>query len=269
MLVPTLPKPLQVEWEMYTKESKGVPHLDELSDFLKLRAKVLASYTSVSVEQPPRFKPAEVKVERAPRKYRAAVHAATPRSSSNHSNSSNSSYSANRPNGFRYECILCPGSKHPLFQCEVFREMSIQGREDHIRNKNLCNNCLAPGHMGKDCRSWARCRNCGGKHHTLVHGDRRPPAAVNVVAANNNQSEQSVSINVASVGVNQLSEDQSTTLPNCLMMTSKVSITGPGGRQMVARALLDSGASMSLISSKLAKSLQLPKHAILCAFQVS
>ena len=161
MLVPTLPKPLQVEWEMYAKESKGVPHLDGLSDFLKLRAKVLASSTSIPVEQPPRFKPAEVKVECVPRKYRAAVHVATPRPSSNHSNSSNSSYSANGPIGFKYECILCPGSKHPLFQCEVFREMSIQGQEDHIRNKNLCNNCLAPGH-----RSWARCS--GGSRNSKL-----------------------------------------------------------------------------------------------------
>ena len=52
---------------------------------------------------------------------------------------------------------------------------------------------------------------------------------------------------------------QSLSLPNCLMMTGKVLVKGPGGRQVMARALLDSGSSMTLVSAKLAKSAQLPQ----------
>ena len=42
------------------------------------------------------------------------------------------------------------------------------------------------------------------------------------------------------------------------MMTSKVMLHGPGGKKLVSRALLDSGSSMTLISSKAAQILELP-----------
>ena len=43
-------------------------------------------------------------------------------------------------------------------------------------------------------------------------------------------------------------------------MTSQVVLTGPTGKQMVVRALLDSGAEVSIISSKIMNSLQLIKQ---------
>ena len=42
------------------------------------------------------------------------------------------------------------------------------------------------------------------------------------------------------------------------MMTSQGLVKGPGGRTMVARALLDSGASMSLVFNRVAQTLQFP-----------
>ena len=103
---------------------------------------------------------AEHRAEHQPRKYKAAVHSTTPRA----------------PNGptstILYECMLCPGIKHPLYQCPMFNNMTINQRGDHLRNKRLCYNCLAPGHPTVDCRSIARCRACGGRHHTLVHKDQ-------------------------------------------------------------------------------------------------
>ena len=50
------------------------------------------------------------------------------------------------------------------------------------------------------------------------------------------------------------------------MMTSKVLIKGPGSRQTIARGLLDSGSTMSLISNKLAQSLQLPRQSMTVSF---
>ena len=43
------------------------------------------------------------------------------------------------------------------------------------------------------------------------------------------------------------------------MMTSQVLLTGPSGKKLVVRALLDSGANTSVISSKVMESLQLKK----------
>ena len=50
------------------------------------------------------------------------------------------------------------------------------------------------------------------------------------------------------------------------MMTSQVLVKGPGGRQMVARALLDLGASMSLVPNRVAHTLQLPRLATPVSF---
>ena len=44
-----------------------------------------------------------------------------------------------------------------------------------------------------------------------------------------------------------------------IMMTSQVVLEGPKGQRMVVRALLDSGASMSLVSARAAQRLQLPR----------
>ena len=163
--------------------------------------------------------------------------------------------------------------------------MSVQGREEHIRSKNLCTNCLAPGHQGQECRSWARCRQCGGKHHTMIHKERRTQAPVNVITpvvtdsippnptvpmnlnivCNATDDPITSSVNVACTNTDKpinpiQSVTQSLSLPNCLMMTGKVLVKGPGGRQVMARALLDSGSSMTLVSAKLAKSAQLPQQ---------
>ena len=78
--------------------------------------------------------------------------------------------------------------------------MNIQQREDHIRAKNLCSNCLAPGQQGKECRSWARCKSCGGRHHTLIH---RNAAIINVVAVTSPTTTSSVSEPISIVSTNE------------------------------------------------------------------
>ena len=42
------------------------------------------------------------------------------------------------------------------------------------------------------------------------------------------------------------------------MTTAQLVITGPGGRELKARALIDSGASLSLVSERVAEILNLP-----------
>ena len=178
MLTLCLPKALQVEWEVQSKESKDVPPLDEFLQFVIFRADVLVTNPSAPAE--PKQKAPDVKPEHPPLRHRVAVNSTSARPSSNGPPSALE---------FRYECLLCPGDKHPLFHCQVFNDMSIAGRETHIRAKNLCANCLAPGHQNEDCRS---CRQCGGKQHTLVHMERRSPAVMNVVATSGIPSNMSI-----------------------------------------------------------------------------
>ena len=51
----------------------------------------------------------------------------------------------------------------------------------------------------------------------------------------------------------------SPSLQSSLTMTSQVLLEGPAGRKLVVRALLDSGSTISLISTKAANTLQLAK----------
>ena len=51
---------------------------------------------------------------------------------------------------------------------------------------------------------------------------------------------------------------QSPSIPDILMMTSQVTLTGPGRKIFLALALLDSGSSMTFVSSRAAQVLSLP-----------
>lgn len=243
--VTRLSKAMQTEWELHTKDTKSVPPIEEFVKFLRFRADAL---TTLKPSEP-KYKPIEPKQEPHPRRHKAAIHSSTPQHSTH---------------GCRYECQLCPGSKHPLYQCTIFNGMSIQQRGDHIRALKLCYNCLAPGHHTGECRSTARCRSCGGKHHTLVHRDRSSAPVTGEVASSNATpitSAISPMVNVVACDASSVSTNEPTALPSCLMMTTQVLVKGPGGRKTVARALLDSGASMSLISNRVAHSLNLPRQA--------
>ena len=120
-----LPKILQTEGEVHSKESKDDPPLEEFLKFISFRADVLSAAPPPVVEGKP--KSSEVKTESYPRKHRAATHANTARPSPN--------YRPASTEGFKYECMLCPGLKHPLFMCEVFNQMNVHKREEHVRTK--------------------------------------------------------------------------------------------------------------------------------------
>ena len=120
--------------------------------------------------------------------------------------------------------------------------MTASQRKEHVSSNNVCQNCLKPGHSAAECRSDYRRKFCSGKHHSMIHQEgtgtpgQTPTAAVNTTASP--------------------PTDQ---MPSSLLMTCQVLLTGPTGRTMVARALLDSGATISLITLKAMKTLALKK----------
>ena len=119
-------------------------------------------------------------------------------------------------------------------------------RKEYVMSTKLCLNCLKPHHVAHDCRSSYRCKaqDCGRKHNTLLHEDR--PA---VQTQSNHQSNSAV----------HSDESEEEQLEECLLMTSQVNLTGPTGRTITVRALLDSGSTLSILSTKLMKLLHLEK----------
>ena len=52
--------------------------------------------------------------------------------------------------------------------------MILSKREEYVRSKGLCYNCLIPFHRSKDCRKWSSCRFCKKKHCSLLHPKQNP-----------------------------------------------------------------------------------------------
>ena len=135
---------------------------------------------------------------------------------------------------YRWDCALCPAEKHPLYMCPTWNGYSVTQRLGHAKDRNLCCNCLIPGHQATDCRNKYRCRECGQSHHTTLHQTSEEKATpVNASLSDNN--------------------------PEGLMPTAQVLLRGPQGQEVQVRALIDFGAGSSLISSDLIKQLNLPK----------
>ena len=108
--------------------------------------------------------------------------------------------------------------------------------------QNLCDNCLKPGHSASICRSEYRCRTCRMLHNTLFHEEGTAPAT---------QPSQGTANAVIPVDTSGMK--------SALVTTTELKVTGPTGHVAMARALLDGRSSISIISSRLQKTLQLQK----------
>ena len=133
---------------------------------------------------------------------------------------------------YKWDCVLCKTEKHPLFLCPKWQAYTVAQRLSHIQQKNLCHNCLAVGHATESCKSHYKCRECQQPHHTTIHQTSTPPTPVNSVV--------------------------SSQVPDALMMTAHVLLSGPRGVKTQVRALIDPGAGISLVSSRIAQMLSLP-----------
>lgn len=222
-----LPKKLQILWEQNTKKEKKVTNVFAMLDFFLEHAATLTPSSLTHSYQAPRPEAQDKKPRQQGRRHdNAQPHR---QKATVHVSSTPASPS------YKWECQLCPGEKHPLYLCTKWLEYSITQRLAHVRAKSLCHNCLAVGHAAANCRSTYRCRDCQQPYHTTIH-----------------QTAPTTQVNYSS--------RTQTKLPDALMMTAQVTITGPGGHTLPARALIDSGAGMSLVSSRVAQSLKLKLH---------
>jgi len=67
------------------------------------------------------------------------------------------------------DCVMCKTSRHPLYLCDKFKQLSVQKRIDIIKNAKLCYNCLR-SHRGNPCK-FSNCTICQKRHNTLLHID--------------------------------------------------------------------------------------------------
>ena len=129
----------------------------------------------------------------------------------------------------RSSCIYCGEDTHKATNCHVVKD--VTKRKRIISEKRLCFNCTAEGHRASDCKSKRSCENCKRRHHTSIYeaatrqqrDDQKPPEQVMLSTAENNVIYPVVVVKVDGI---------------------------------TCRALLDTGAGSTYISSSLASKLQ-------------
>lgn len=130
------------------------------------------------------------------------------------------------------ECYFCGKHDHKLFSCPKFLLTKETERIEFVKSKKLCKVCLN-GHPGK-CRFHFKYSHCKQNHNTLLHTET------------NSESTNQENVSLLS-GLNNNKQ--------VLLPTAKVKVLTKDDRELVVRALLDSGSQSSFISTQLAEKL--------------
>ena len=218
-----LPYKLQIDWDNDQPDDNVVVPYPKLLEYVTKKVFTLTDHkTSTPAPlDPPEKRPARKQERKQEHQHKEKSHV----------------YSVSSPtpaSSYKWECVLCTPDKHPLHVCPKWSNYSVAQRLSHVKDRKLCSNCLAVGHLTAKCKSTYRCRDFGQAHQTSIH-----------------QSSPS------SVPVNSTTS-QSQQVTDALLMTAEVLLKGPGGHQMKARAFIDPGAGVSLISSRVTQILDLP-----------
>ncbi|XP_011859870.1 PREDICTED: uncharacterized protein LOC105557283 [Vollenhovia emeryi] len=161
-------------------------------------------------------------------------------------------------------CPIC-SANHYVAVCPKYSSKTVQQRMSIIAKHKLCYNCLG-SHRSSACRVTKRCLKCGHKHHTTIHQLNK---------FNNSASKQSDKINttqpntdhtntktpVAS-GSTVLHSTTALKVTSCILLaTAQVLIQSQKGYIVKARALIDQGSEISLITERLVQRLHLTRQA--------
>ncbi len=235
------------EWQRQSQDKTDIPHYQDLTNFLDLRAQsseaVVTDSTRRSIKQD--FSQARRSVNSWVKP--VASHVANATTSRN--------------------CVICKTEKHPLFSCSKFKHMNHSSKTSVVKANHLCINCLRPGHFVKDCSSIYHCRVCQKPHHTLLHMDggnataavTAAPAltSTNVMTGN---PESTTTTTVAAPAPISSSHAMTGIKSDHFLMTCHVVVEHCNNGSVVeARAILNPGSLASFASERLAQDLHLPR----------
>ena len=139
------------------------------------------------------------------------------------------------------------------YHCDTFKAMSVSECGEKVKEMRLCRNCFVSGHRSHECRSKYSCRVCGSRHHFLLYKTSVPAKSQPTTQSSSKQETEQSFQNV--VGINcTLTTEEKVISPTCQVM-----VEGTHGL-VKARVLIDSGAHVSLASTRLAHTLKLPRR---------
>lgn len=146
-----LPQVTQQAWGMHTSQ-EDIPKLDDLLSFVEKRAQSL----SLDILHWPGTSNGGAAGGST---RRVAPSAAT--------NTPNRLVKSNLTATTPGNCGYCNENTHRIGKCPVLWALPVAERFTKLKGSDLCFNSLRPGHSTKTCSGGA-CRNCQGKHHTML-----------------------------------------------------------------------------------------------------
>ena len=139
-------------------------------------------------------------------------------------------------------CKLCHKGNHLLQSCQDFRTQDSTSRYQTVQRLNHCFNCLSSEHRIRECPSKRNCRECGRRHHTMLHKTEMQTPTTSEPTATNNGTALTAAI-----------PDHTAVIQTCHVMLET------GGRTCAARAMLDSGSTLSFLTNRVATTLKAKK----------
>ncbi|XP_071580864.1 uncharacterized protein [Temnothorax nylanderi] len=171
------------------------------------------------------------------------LNAAKPKPASKVSESSRSAKTHVAKHSSDLQCALCKG-KHTLMTCHEFKAKPASERKSFVETTRLCYNCLG-NHLIAKCQSTKTCLTCKSRHHTMLH-----EAQVTVP-----KPAETKPAEVSALSAVRQADDSKA----ILLATARVIVADRYGEPHAARALIDQGSEVSIISESLAQQLRLKR----------
>lgn len=145
-------------------------------------------------------------------------------------------------------CSFC-GKSHSIYRCFQYADLTPPQRIAKVNELNLCQNCLREGHSTQRCDSKVRCAVCKQAHHHTLHLD-------------SNESQKGSQKPSTATGQDQDKAVALTCTSNSTVVlgTAVVHVADSFGNYHPVRAVIDSGAMSSYMTSDCAQRLGLPRR---------
>ncbi|XP_056637689.1 uncharacterized protein LOC130445826 [Diorhabda sublineata] len=174
------------------------------------------------------------------------------------------------------QCAYCKDQDHYIYSCKKFLKLPSSTRQNEVIKLKLCFNCLRGDRRSDSCTR-GTCKVCQKKHNTLIHRDNiqhhdtqnqlakhdniqtqnhsNPSLATNTHLAIENK--QNTDAPQETIQLSSITHHLNNKKQNVLLSTAAVFLKEKSGNLIKARALLDSGSQSNLLTSDLARKLNI------------
>ena len=149
------------------------------------------------------------------------------------------------------KCNIC-AQQHFTYTCPTLvSNNNIDEKRELVKNKNLCFNCLRPGHCARNCLSKNTCKHCRRKHHSELHMEQCTPPPPAPTTSKVEEPKE----------VKTHSNHATSSIPTVLLPTARILVDDKSEIPISCRALLDSGSQVTFIREELVQKLGLQRKA--------